>query len=72
MGRLLSNVTRPKKEDILIGYFPCIQDPPENVYPLLRLSISTTNSIWPIFFFKNVCQNNLNIEYFIKCRFSYD
>ena len=53
-----------------------IPDSQDDVYPLLRLSISTPNSIWPIFFY-NLCQNNLKIEQMhkrvhIHKRFSYE
>ena len=44
MGRLLSDVTKKTKNNILTGYF-FIPDSLEYVYPLLRLSISTLKSI---------------------------
>ena len=41
---------------------------PEDVYPLLRLSISTQNIIWLIFR-KKVCQNKIDL--FIPAYYNY-
>ena len=53
ISRLLSYVTKktPQKKNLIT--LISISEPPEDVYPLLCLSISSTSSIWPIFFFQN-------------------
>ena len=63
IGRLLSDVTKQTKNKYL-NRLLSIPDSPEDVYPLLRLSISTPNSIWP--FFSIMCvkiTGKLNISF---------
>ena len=67
IGRLLTHVSKKaSKIFVSTGYFSI----PEDVYPLLRLSISAPFSIW-LSLLKKVCQNNLKINSFIRAYVNY-
>lgn len=68
--KLLLHVTE-KPKDMCLKKATSIPESPEDVYPLLRLSISTPISVWLIFVLKKVCQNILKIDKFICSRVSY-